>query len=307
MVTITLLDNGRDRYTQESDGKYFGRKYDNISEAFKVVFPEYERNNFSNCVMIIVHSDTTIDHIGITEDTLVDITSNLSQYDKIKVGFSFQKEDGYVKNSEWQYYYFYDALKPDEFVPVEPEQKKKYDLLLDKAFVDVDWKAGTSNVLQWKNIDGEVVKEMNLTGVDDEMNDTSENPVQNKVIKEYVDNSIPKNTSDLANDSGYITKAVADLVNYYTKASIDTTVEELREQISAIPQFGVKVVESLPTTDISKTTIYLVPNAKAETGNYYDEYIYADNNWELIGTTKIDLSDYAKTTDLPTMTILWEE
>jgi len=74
--------------------------------------------------------------------------------------------------------------------------------------------------------------------------------------------------------------------NVYTKAQVDYLINE-------IPKFDIEIVQSLPTQDISTTTIYLVPNGDNPlSGNGYEEYIYINNNWELIGTTNIDLSDY---------------
>ena len=52
-----------------------------------------------------------------------------------------------------------------------------------------------------------------------------------------------------------------------------------------------QVVDVLPTSNIDSNIIYLVPN-KDKVNDYYDEYVYLNNKWELIGTTKIDLSDY---------------
>ena len=42
--------------------------------------------------------------------------------------------------------------------------------------------------------------------------------------------------------------------------------------------------------------IYLIPSAKQTSDNVYDEWIYVDNKWELIGTTKVDLSNYLQLT-----------
>lgn len=53
-----------------------------------------------------------------------------------------------------------------------------------------------------------------------------------------------------------------------------------------------KVVQVLPTEDISESTIYLVPSLDSETQNMYDEYIYINNAWEKIGSKSIDLSNY---------------
>ena len=69
-------------------------------------------------------------------------------------------------------------------------------------------------------------------------------------------------------------------------------INELKQLISLIPQFSIEVVEELPTEDISDTTIYLVPAEDPEVGNYYEEYIYVNNTWELVGTTAVDLSAY---------------
>ena len=55
---------------------------------------------------------------------------------------------------------------------------------------------------------------------------------------------------------------------------------------------------SLPTTG-APGTIYLIPN-NGTTPNIYDEYIYASNTYEKIGTTEVDLSDYVTTTDMST-------
>jgi hypothetical protein len=50
-------------------------------------------------------------------------------------------------------------------------------------------------------------------------------------------------------------------------------------------QSGLKilVVESLPTQDIATDAIYLVPKQNPSANDYYDEYIYVDNAWEIFG------------------------
>ena len=82
------------------------------------------------------------------------------------------------------------------------------------------------------------------------------------------------------------------LLNYYTKAQVD-------DIISHINTLKLEVVEELPP--IGRTdTIYLVPNGESS-GNVYDEYIYVNNNWELIGTTDIDLSNYYTKDEVDTL------
>lgn len=104
---------------------------------------------------------------------------------------------------------------------------------------------------------------------------------------------IPSNTSDLNNDSGFITRLVSDLANYYTKSQTYTQ-EEVRSLISAIPKFGISVVSSLPTANISTTTIYLVGGGTGS--DLYTEYIYANGKWEILGAQRVDLTGYATQT-----------
>lgn len=84
---------------------------------------------------------------------------------------------------------------------------------------------------------------------------------------------------------------VSDLQNYYTKSETYTK-DEVNALVSQIPKFSIEVVETLPTEDISLTTIYLVPAEEPKTGNSYDEFIYVNNAWEQIGSTAIDLTNY---------------
>lgn len=62
--------------------------------------------------------------------------------------------------------------------------------------------------------------------------------------------------------------------------------------INAITSSSFQVVDELPTSDISTSTIYLKPNTKAATDNIYDEYIYVNGKWEILGSTAIDLTNY---------------
>lgn len=81
-----------------------------------------------------------------------------------------------------------------------------------------------------------------------------------------------------------------DLSNYYTKP-------EITELLSQIDSGGFEpiIVDTLPSTgEVGK--VYLTPVGDGS----YQEYLYINNNWELIGSTSIDLSEYAKKTDIPT-------
>lgn len=75
--------------------------------------------------------------------------------------------------------------------------------------------------------------------------------------------------------------------------SVKAAVDYIGEIIGAISTLSFEVVQSKPVSDIKTNVIYLVPKSTAETDNVYEEWIYVNNAWELIGTTEIDLSDYA--------------
>lgn len=92
---------------------------------------------------------------------------------------------------------------------------------------------------------------------------------------------------DALEKAGYITNAVDDLVNYYKKTETYTQTE-INGLISAIKQFNVELVDSLPATGVANT-IYFVPNSGAGQ-NVKDEYIYIGGKFELIGTTQFQLS-----------------
>ena len=112
---------------------------------------------------------------------------------------------------------------------------------------------------------------------------------------------IPSSTSDLNNDSEFITSAVSDLINYYLKSEVyskDETYskDEIGYFISQIPKFTISVVTSLPASNISSTTVYLVKSSTTEDRDLYTEYIYVNGKWEILGSQKVDLTGYATET-----------
>ena len=100
--------------------------------------------------------------------------------------------------------------------------------------------------------------------------------------------------------ASFITKAVSDLTNYYLKSDTYSKAE-VDQLIAAINQFELVSVATLPTPSASTTgKLYFVPSADPKTQNVKDEYITLSvteggettYNWECIGSTTIDLSNY---------------
>ena len=95
---------------------------------------------------------------------------------------------------------------------------------------------------------------------------------------------------------------------YDSEQEVQDKVQEITENInsgSTTPKFNIKVVDELPTTNISETTIYLLRTGDEE-DNMYSEYIYVNNDWELLGTQKLDLSNYYTKQEIDTM-LQWKE
>ena len=91
-------------------------------------------------------------------------------------------------------------------------------------------------------------------------------------------------------------KAVNVDLTAYAKSTDVTT--EIASAVSGVTQIDYSVVESLPSTG-KKGIIYLVANSDSG-NNIYDEYIYINSKFEKLGSREMDLSSYAKKTDIPT-------
>ena len=128
----------------------------------------------------------------------------------------------------------------------------------------------------------------------------SANPVTSGGVKSAIDSAKAEVEGEIPDVSEFITRAVNDLVNYYTKTEIDGKVDTLEGMISSIPKFSILAVDELPESEISSTTIYLLKTSETESGNLYTEYIYVEGEWEELGTQKLDLTGYVTTEALNT-------
>lgn len=95
--------------------------------------------------------------------------------------------------------------------------------------------------------------------------------------------------------TGNITLTAAN-IGTYTRAEIDQLVSTLGGMV-------IISVQELPTVNIRRDAIYLVPSETSKRKNVKDEYINLDGTtegWELIGSTAIDLTDYYTKTEIDT-------
>lgn len=154
---IKIIDSGEARYCLEANFEVLGRMWDNEAEEVVVVKPERERDHA--CIMIVTVDGKPIEHI-VVGDEPVKITNLLSRHNSVDIGFTFGGVDGYAKNTEVEKFYFLKAQKPEDFVPVEPENKENLDLLIAKGFVDAKL---ANNELLFYGIKGQVVSRVDLS------------------------------------------------------------------------------------------------------------------------------------------------
>ena len=156
MKTINIVDTGCDRYTIKSECDCLGRQWDNEAEEISVIIPQREIGN--TCTMIVSADGVVIDHIDI-KDVPKKITNVLSRNEVVEISFTFSNENGYVKNSEIRTFYFAEARKPEDFVPVEPEQTSKLDIVLGQAFIRAE---ADGKIIRFYNANSEVAQEIEL-------------------------------------------------------------------------------------------------------------------------------------------------
>lgn len=161
---------------------------------------------------------------------------------------------------------------------------------LNENITELDEKiqSATQGAVTRVDVNGTVISEQNTATLF-----IQRNGVTIPLVEKAVNIEVPQKVSELTNDADYITAGVSGLINYYSKAETYTR-EEVQTLINAMTHLSFLIVAELPTTNISTTTIYLVPNGDlAPKPSVYDEYIYINNAWEKIGSTQVDLSNYA--------------
>lgn len=126
----------------------------------------------------------------------------------------------------------------------------------------------------------------------------------------------PTKVSDFTNDAGYLSTetdptvpawAKAAQKPSYTAAEVGApTVQEMNEAIARIKGMNIHIcaqgeygINGIPTIQNPDTqTFYLVPSG--EGNDMFVEWIYTNNKWEIFGGARVDLSDYALKSELPT-------
>lgn len=115
------------------------------------------------------------------------------------------------------------------------------------------------------------------------------------------------NTDTPVSFSSAFSSGIANALNNNLIVSPYDLNEAIKSAVGKITSFEYKIVDSLPAvSDGKKGVVYLIAHSGSTNQNSYDEYIFlpADGStaarYEKIGTTDIDLTPYAKKTEIPT-------
>lgn len=140
--------------------------------------------------------------------------------------------------------------------------------------------------------------ESRINDVEDKLDD--EKTAREQAVKTISDNLGNTNANlsmltqkvNILGSAGFVTKEVANLVNYYLKSEVYNKTE-IDGFIELLKGLGIsfKTVNELPETGENKH-IYLVPAKNSADKNFYTEWIWVNGAWEYIGSTDINLSDY---------------
>ena len=87
------------------------------------------------------------------------------------------------------------------------------------------------------------------------------------------------------------------------KVAVENLTEDLKSLINgkadaATTLAGYGIKDGISVADDAEKKIYMVKNASGEAGNLYSEYMVINGKLEKVGDWKVDLSSYAKTTEV---------
>lgn len=174
---------------------------------------------------------------------------------------------------------------------VTDSEKEKWDDKVSQAQITGDANAsGSDKVYHVDFIKKQFDNKIDKSQISNSYEESSEDKIPSlKAINTFMNDvdqikadkdEIPTNISQLNNDKNFKTEA------------------EIKTLINNSSKLKKEVVTSLPSTG-KDDVIYLLKN-KSDENNVYTEYLWIDSKWEIIGDTKIDLSGYAKKSEIPT-------
>lgn len=207
----------------------------------------------------------------VAEDKSVDITVPTVDVDKNYVDTELAKKantsdipsiDGYVTDEE---------LNAKGYLTTHQDISGKVDKVKGKSLI----------------ADTEIERLKSVKNYDD-------TEIKTELTKKANSIDIPTKVSGLQNDSNYQTDTdvTTTLTPYATKTYVG-------EQISNADHLKREIVTEIPKPETAdKNTIYMLKIESVTGNDKYREYLLIDGTVQCVGDTSVDLTDYAKTTDV---------
>ena len=155
--------------------------------------------------------------------------------------------------------------------------------------------AGLMSAADKKKLD-EIDTGATAVTIDSTLSDSSENPVQNKVIKSALDSKAASththNVSSMSDPTAYAN--IGSAANA-TQSTINSAIDN---KLGALLNVELITIESTRPTASASTMnkLYLIPEDSAETDDAYEVFVtYKSGNnyaWEKIDTARLDLTGY---------------
>ena len=288
--------------------------YEGENNANKLIFEFTDGFLDGLAVLKVERGETkgTIDLVKVNETYELEVKSSLlSVQGDIRFQFVITEPDGTITKYDPFVMTVKDAIDADGELPeeypswqeiiatelakveeaTENANKVAEDLIEARNNGEFDGEQGergySPTVIEKVNTNTEYILEISYK---DEMNDILTYTTPNlKAQGNSASGEIPTKLSELTNDTGFVTKTVGNLVNYYLKEETYNK-EEINRLIVGL---NLQIVNELPETG-EQSTIYLLAQNR-EAPDLYDEYLWS-NGWERIGSTAIDLTNYIQKT-----------
>ena len=138
--------------------------------------------------------------------------------------------------------------------------------------------------------------------VDNALSETSENTIQNKVVKGALDLKAPLASPTFTGTPSVPTAAAG--TNTTQAASTAFVKTAIENALSGKIDLAFSFLQALPQTGVVGT-FYFIPATVSESGvDEWEEYVWDATNsqFERIGAATLDLTDYFNTTNLPAIT-----
>lgn len=115
---------------------------------------------------------------------------------------------------------------------------------------------------------------------------------------------VPTKVSELTNDSNFVTETELNGKGYLTEhqdISDYATKTYVGEQIAAADHLKREIVTEVPTAETAvENVIYMLKVESTVGADKYKEYMLIDGEVACVGDTSVDLTDYAKKSEIPT-------